>query len=90
VAFDSVKNVAVVDPLRIEALFAVLEPLIRAQIVGADVAYLSKVDCASDDEIDLARRLAGDVAPGARQLEGRAVGALSPELVRELLPWIPS
>lgn len=89
VAFESVRKVAVLDPLRIEALFAVLEPLITAQVAGADVVYISKIDSASAGELEQARRLAREVAPGARQVEAGEGDALPPGLLRELLPWLP-
>lgn len=89
VALESRRTIAVVDPLRIEALFAVLEPLITAQLAGADVVYISKVDAATAEELQEARRVARELAPAARQLEGTAGDELPSAAIRELLPWLP-
>lgn len=88
VPFESRRTAALLDPQRIEALVAVLEPLITAQISGADVICITKADAASGDELETARRVAREVAPGVLQLEVSAIGPLPVELTKVLLPWL--
>lgn len=90
VSFESVKTAVVVDPLRIDALFAVLEPLVTAQIRGADVIFVSKADVAREEEMAAARRVAREINPRARLRCGGGQGDLPRELRQELLPWLPA
>jgi Ni2+-binding GTPase involved in maturation of urease and hydrogenase len=50
----SVETVTVVDPVRFEALYEVLTPLIESQIAGADTVVLTKSDLATPEEMDRA------------------------------------
>ena len=50
----AIHTVTVVDPTRIEALLAVMTPLIEGQIIGADEILITKMDEATDDEVALA------------------------------------
>lgn len=59
----AVQTVTVVDATRFEALHEVLTPLIEAQIRGADVAVVTKVDEASADEVEAAARAVSLLAP---------------------------
>lgn len=88
VTFDSLRTAAMVDPLRIEALLAVLEPLVRAQIAEADVICISKVDIASTAELEAARCAARELAPQAAVFELSAGTPLLPDMTRQLLPWL--
>lgn len=42
---------AIIDPLRLEELVAVLEPLMESQIRNADAAIISKIDSASSTQL---------------------------------------
>jgi G3E family GTPase len=61
---EAMLTVTVVDPLRFEALYEVLTPLIEGQIAGADHIVITKADEASPAEVEAARRVAGELAPG--------------------------
>ena len=59
---ESMLTVTVVDPLRFEALYEVLTPLIEGQIVGADCVVITKADEATPAEVEAAGRVAGELA----------------------------
>jgi G3E family GTPase len=58
-----IETVTVVDPVRFEALYEVLTPLIESQITGADRVVVTKVDQATPEEVDLALRTIQVLAP---------------------------
>lgn len=60
-----IETVTVVDPLRFEALYEVLTPLIESQIVGADRVVMMKVDQATPEELEAALRTIAALAPAA-------------------------
>ncbi len=64
-SLTSVRTVTVVDPLRLEALYEVLTPLIEGQIAGADVIVITKADEATSGEVDAAVRRAAESSPSA-------------------------
>ena len=59
-----IRTVTLVDPLRFEALYEVVTPLIEAQIIGADVLVVTKKDQATATELEYAVRMVGNAAPG--------------------------
>ena len=59
-----IRTVTLVDPLRFEALYEVVTPLIEAQITGADVLVVTKKDQATATELEYAARMIGSAAPG--------------------------
>lgn len=59
-----VKVVAVVDPLRLSMLYEVVTPLIQAQIAGADVVALNKIDACDDDQIASTLTILEEIRPG--------------------------
>ena len=60
---ESLLTVTVVDPVRFEALYEVLTPLIEGQIAGADRIVITKADEAAAGEVEAARRVIGELAP---------------------------
>jgi len=60
---ESMLTVTVVDPLRFEALYEVLTPLIEGQIAGADRIVITKADEAAAGEVEAVRRVARELAP---------------------------
>ena len=62
---QSMLTVTVVDPLRFEALYEVLTPLIERQIAGADHIVITKADEAATAEVEAVLRAAGELAPEA-------------------------
>jgi G3E family GTPase len=81
----SIKSLTMLDPLRLEALFQVLNPLITRQIDGANILLINKEDAATADEIAAARRIAAEVNPRARVWTLSARAELDSTLVAELL-----
>jgi G3E family GTPase len=59
-------SVSVVDALRIGELMEVITPLATRQMQHADLAVISKIDIASEAEIEAARRIIGAASPGTR------------------------
>ena len=59
-----ISTVTLVDPLRFEALYEVVTPLIEAQIIGADVLVVTKKGQATATELEYAVRMVGNAAPG--------------------------
>jgi G3E family GTPase len=85
--FDSLHNVSILDPLRLEILLEVLTPLITAHIRCADTVIVSKSDLATLEQMDFAHRVIDDCNPAANVLD---VGSDTPaDLVfRELSLWL--
>jgi G3E family GTPase len=75
-------TVTVVDPVRFEALYEVLTPLIEGQIAGADRIVITKTGVASAEEVDTVRRVAGQLAPTVPVF---AVDSDRPETLEEFL-----
>jgi len=61
----SIETITVVDPLRFEALYEVLTPLIESQIVGADRVVVMKADQATPEEVKATLRTIAVLAPAA-------------------------
>ena len=79
---ESLLTVTVVDPVRFEALYEVLTPLIEGQIAGADRVVITKTGVASAEEVDAARRVVGELAPAVPVF---AVDSHCPETLEEFL-----
>lgn len=60
---SAIRTVTLIDPLRFEALYEVLTPLIESQIGGADVLVVTRKDQATATEYEYAVRTAGALAP---------------------------
>jgi G3E family GTPase len=85
---DSVCSLVLLDPVRLPMLYEVLTPLITAQIQQADLLIVNKIDAATPEQIDHAKRLASELNPGARLLGLSARQAVAAELAGEILPWL--
>jgi G3E family GTPase len=83
---ESVKTLALLDPLRLAALYQVLTPLITKQVQGADWLVITKADVASAEEVAEARRIATELNPAARLVTLNAREPLDEALVAE---WVP-
>jgi G3E family GTPase len=79
---DSIRSIALLDPLRITELYAVLTPLVTKQIEKADPVIVTKADLASSDEIESARTIAREINPSGR-LYVLAVNQPLPEDLRQ-------
>jgi G3E family GTPase len=56
-AFATTRGIGVLDPTRLEALMDVMTPLIESQVAGVDELVITKVDEATDEELQLARQV---------------------------------
>jgi len=61
---SAMKWLAVIDPLRLEELVAVLEPLLESQVQAADAAIITKSDEATPEQLDAAKNWALGLRPG--------------------------
>lgn len=84
---ESLLTVTVVDPVRFEALYEVLTPLIEGQIAGADRIVITKADEAAAWEVEAARGVAGRLAPAAPIF---VVDSMRPETLTEFLASVAS
>lgn len=81
--------IAVVDPLRLTELVAVIEPLLESQLACADVVVIAKADSASPEQMDSARRWVGSLRPDLRCIAlGRCAGDAVSAAQEELLSWL--
>jgi G3E family GTPase len=80
-AFASTRSVGVLDPTRLEALLDVMTPLVENQVAGVDELVITKADEATEQELEVARRV-------AERLNGEAplclVSALDATALQEL------
>ncbi|MDR3573234.1 MAG: GTP-binding protein [Anaerolineaceae bacterium] len=86
-ALESIRKIAILDPLRLDFLYEVMTPLITSTIEQADLVLISKCDLASADEIAFARQTAKAVNPQAGVFQ-TDMQDLSPELIAAMLPWL--
>lgn len=82
---ESVRSIAMLDPLRITELYAVLTPLVTKQIEGAQQVILTKADLASDKEIENARRIAEQINPSGKLYVLSVIQPLPAELLQDIL-----
>ena len=81
---ESIKMVALVDPLRIAPLYEVMTPLITRQIEKADLAVITKADQATPEEIADARRIVGEINPHVELITSSPEEPLDPKLARKV------
>ncbi len=82
---ESIRWVAVLDPLRLPMLLEVLEPLITSGIRRADYLVVSKTDLASREEVAETVRAARNINPDPPLFCLNLSGELAPELADALL-----
>ena len=80
-AFSSTRSVGVLDPTRLEALLDVMTPLIESQVADVDELVVTKVDEATEQELELARRVVERLNSDAPV---RQVSALDAAALQEL------
>lgn len=78
----AVRSIGLLDPTRLEALLAVMEPLAESQITGADELVITKTDEATPEELAFARTAVARIAPDTPL---SAVSALDPAT---LTAWV--
>ena len=84
----SVFTVVIIDPLRLNELIEILEPLISSQIELADLIIISKTDLASAGDIDQAKKTVRGFNGEALLLPTSLKGGLEQGLEKEMLPWL--
>lgn len=82
---ETVKRITVLDPLRLEGLWAVLQPLIQSSIENCDIALINKSDAATAEELEFARSLVGLRNPAAKVFTASAKSGLDESVLGELL-----
>lgn len=60
------RHIALLDPLRMDMLMEVLEPLVISAVQQADLVLINKADVASAQEIERTRQIASQANPQAR------------------------
>jgi G3E family GTPase len=60
---ESIRSIALLDPLRITELYQILTPLITKQIENSDKMVLTKADLANDQELEAAEKIARELNP---------------------------
>ena len=83
---ESIRTVAILDPLRFGILYEVMTPLITAHIQQADLILISKCDLASESEISFASQTAKELNPQA-SLFNTDLQELPTDLISNILPW---
>ncbi len=78
-----IRSIALLDPLRITELYAVLTPLITKQIEKADRVILTKADLASSEEIDDAKTIAQEIIHPGRCMFFPSISRFLETLARE-------
>ena len=84
----SVFTVVIIDPLRLNELIDILEPLISSQIELADLIIISKTDLASGGDINQAKKTVRGINGEVLLLPTSLKGGLEPGLEKEILPWL--
>ena len=83
---QSIKFIALLDPLRIHELHAMLTPLITRQVEKAEQIILTKADIATPAEIERAIEIAGEINPTGRVFTVASNLPLPAELLQMILP----
>ena len=87
-SIESIFTAVVIDPLRLDELMAILEPLIGSQIELADLIIISKADLASAEAVNKAKRTVRGFNNKAHLVSTSLKGSLEPGLEKEMLPWL--
>lgn len=86
--FTSMFRVALLDPLRLTMLMAVLSPLITATVQQADLVLINKADAASPEEMAFALETIRQLSPSVPASSFCAREAIDAQLIGKLLPWM--
>jgi G3E family GTPase len=85
---QSIRNLVLLDPTRLEMLMDVLTPLVTSQIKHAHLILVNKADIASAEQLAYAEEAARELNPGAALLRVSLKKRLDGRLASELLPWL--
>ena len=81
------QKIALLDPLRMEMLMEVVEPLMTSTLKQTDLIFINKADIASSEQIELARRVAADKNPMADIRVISAKKDIGATILPEILSW---
>ena len=84
-SLTSERKIALLDPLRMDMLMAVLEPLMISTIRQADLILINKADLASPEQIEQTRRVAAEANPVSGIMVISAKNDLEPRVLSEIL-----
>ncbi len=85
---SATKWLAVIDPLRLEELVEVLEPLLESQVKAADAAIITKRDVATIEQLDAAKNWAIGLRPGLACFLADMKNADKALSLKEVLPCL--
>lgn len=88
VYFTSLTRVALLDPLRLTMLMAVLSPLITTTVQQADLVLINKADVASPEEMDFAFETIRQLSPSVPVDTLCARKEIDPRIAGKLIPWM--
>jgi G3E family GTPase len=88
VHFTSLTRVALLDPLRLTVLMAVLSPLITTTVQQADLVLINKADAASPEEMAFAFETIRQLSPSVPVDTLCARNEIDSRIIRKLLPWM--
>ncbi len=80
----SKRQIALLDPLRMEMLITVVEPLIVSTIRQADLVLINKADTATAEQIEYTRRVVDQAHPDARVMVISAKNDPEPQVWSEI------
>lgn len=84
----STRRIALLDPLRMDMLMTVLEPLVTSAMRQADLILINKADMASPEQIEWTRSVAADTNPAPGIMVISAKDDLEPHVLSEILSWL--
>jgi G3E family GTPase len=87
-SLTSARQIALLDPLRMDMLMTVLEPLVTSAMRQADLILINKADIASPEQIEQTRRVAADTNPAPGVMVISAKDDLEPRVLSEILSWL--
>lgn len=87
-SLESRRQIALLDPLRLDMLMTVLEPLMTSTIKQADLILINKADLASAEQVEQTRRLAAETNPAAGITVISAAHELEPRVWAEMSPCL--
>jgi G3E family GTPase len=85
-SLQSLRYLAILDPLRNRMFMEVITPLVTSLIKSADTVLISKIDLASDEQLRETLSVASKLNPHAKQFQLSAKQSLDMQLIGELLP----
>ncbi len=83
---QSIKSIALLDPLRIHELYQVLTPLITKQVEKANLVVLTKADLATNEDLERAKTIAHEINPTGQLYVYSSNESLSRKMLQGIMP----